>query len=132
MLYKEDLDSLPCGNPFCDHTAHDGPMVLKQRCHPGKGTTATYKDGQIEITCRICKQLVAVVAIARKLVLKDALVTCRATGTPDGETVNFTLAGIDLEMDTEQFLRIMEYLETFRESYIMHRARLKQDGPEAG
>ena len=64
IYYKEELDKLTCHNPGCDHTAHEG-LLLLPRCH-GEGSQVHYEDGELEITCKVCKAPVVKVAVASR------------------------------------------------------------------
>ncbi len=65
MLYREDLDKMTCGDPGCDHTAHDG-LYLHGACHIDSPTWAEYREGQLIITCATCKKLIGIIAVASK------------------------------------------------------------------
>ena len=64
-LTQADLNKMQCGAPGCTHASHDGTLVLAGRCHPGRGTEATYdqKDGSLTIRCNVCKALVCVIGV---------------------------------------------------------------------
>lgn len=64
MLYREQLESMGCSTPGCDHSAHDGPLFLHARCHTGAKTRASYEGGVLTITCAVCKAVVAQIAVA--------------------------------------------------------------------
>ena len=72
MIYREQLDHMVeqgCQEPDCKHQAHDEPMYLHQKCHPGDGQYLLYYNGVMKALCKTCKALVQEVAVAR---LRDA------------------------------------------------------------
>lgn len=49
----------------CDlHGGPSGELFLHGRCHPSAGTRVSYRDGVLNIRCRVCKALIADVAVA--------------------------------------------------------------------
>lgn len=63
-LTRKDLDGMTCQNPECDHTAHNGPLALTGRCHPGHAVHALYQDGQLFIVCAECETTITRVEVA--------------------------------------------------------------------
>jgi hypothetical protein len=68
-LYREELDTMPCGNPDCDHTAssegpHEHKMVLMAQCHPTAGMRVWYEQGAVHAACASCGKDVASVYVA--------------------------------------------------------------------
>jgi hypothetical protein len=67
MLYAEDLVQ-NCGHEGCDcivGTA-ENPMYFNSNCHRGKPLLAAYYDGQIDMWCAECGQLMAQIAVASR------------------------------------------------------------------
>lgn len=63
-LYAEELDTLECNNPMCDHTAHGGhEMYLHQSCHTGYGVTAMLDQDMLVVVCAYCGMPVVAVFI---------------------------------------------------------------------
>ncbi len=67
MLYQEDLETATCGHDDCEGCA-DGLLFLGGQCHKRAPVVAYYSEGGIWISCSICEELVAVVAVARRAV----------------------------------------------------------------
>lgn len=64
-LYRDDLDGRPC--ELCERSAdHEHRMVLNARCHPNEGLSVDYVDGNLEIFCAVCEEIVAIVAVAKQ------------------------------------------------------------------
>lgn len=63
-MYRDDLDGMECGNPGCDHTAHDSEMVLASICHPHAGQEVSYRNGVLDVSCNRCGKDVAMIAVA--------------------------------------------------------------------
>jgi hypothetical protein len=67
MLYREDLDSVGCTLPGCDHEHHGGDGIfLHSKCHLGSGMEVEYVDGKIIVRCLECKNPVATIAVASR------------------------------------------------------------------
>ena len=62
VLTRQQLDTLSCATPGCDHTTHDG-LILSARCHSRRGVQAKYQDGILTFTCGICGSFIAKVAV---------------------------------------------------------------------
>lgn len=71
MITQKDLDKFAeagCQQPGCTEK-HDGTIFLRGRCHSnnrGVDVSYTYGTGVLEISCIACKQVVAVVKVAKK------------------------------------------------------------------
>ena len=62
-LTRADLDAERCEH--CDDPGHvHEPLVLNQRCHPGKGTRVEYHQGVLAVRCAYCNKMVAEIAVA--------------------------------------------------------------------
>lgn len=86
-MTRADLDRETCADPACDHTAHDGPLVLHAQCHIDAATWVTYHDGVMAVTCAECGALIAAIAVAPGLSgpqFADPGIMCSAvTGSDD-------------------------------------------------
>lgn len=62
-MSRTELDPLRCGAPGCEC---DGPLTLSPACHRGEPVWATYDwtSGLLTMTCSICAQFVASIAVA--------------------------------------------------------------------
>lgn len=62
-LHLEDLLEMccPCGSDSCS-------LTPKAACHPKAGVSVRFykASGQLELRCRRCEQLVAVIAVAQR------------------------------------------------------------------
>lgn len=63
-MTRRELDVAQCGTPGC--TATHGDLWLHARCHRNVGTRVRYEmsTGELELTCRSCKALVARILVA--------------------------------------------------------------------
>ena len=59
-LGRAELDRMrcPCGLPACE-----SPVAISGRCHPKAALSAGYFDGRLVLTCSVCNQVVAVIAV---------------------------------------------------------------------
>ncbi len=62
-LTRRDLDGAVCAVPGCDHTSHDG-LVLVGACHPSGKTRVDYRDGILTVSCGRCSRLIAQIKVA--------------------------------------------------------------------
>jgi len=62
-LTRVQIDPMTCAVPGCDHTDHDGGMVMHPRCHVGTPTWCSYGNGVLTISCAECDQVVARIAV---------------------------------------------------------------------
>jgi len=67
-LNLEDLERLAgggCQVPGCTHP-HSGALYVHARCHLGAGNEVSYVlgSGVLRIACRVCKKVIAEVAVA--------------------------------------------------------------------
>lgn len=56
---RADLDTMECAGQNCDHTSHDGPMVIGAACHPTSLLYGEYQDGLVHLICGTCGRPVA-------------------------------------------------------------------------
>jgi hypothetical protein len=61
-LTRTQLDNMHCSTPGCDHSAHDG-LMLVGKCHPRAAQTACYRDGVLVIACALCRKIVMRIAV---------------------------------------------------------------------
>lgn len=62
-MRREHLDKMQCEH---GHAVSKGdPLHLYQRCHPGEGLDVVYSEGDLYIACHKCKELTALVAVAK-------------------------------------------------------------------
>jgi hypothetical protein len=64
VIGRRVLDRMHCANPQCDHTAHNGPLILSSRCHPRRPLWLAYDNGVLTVTCGVCDAPVAQIAVA--------------------------------------------------------------------
>jgi len=71
-LTRVELDAGRCEH--CDDPGHvHEPLVLNQRCHPMEDTRAEYHEGVLTVRCAACDQMVAEIAVAGPVNLKEKL-----------------------------------------------------------
>lgn len=63
-LYKEALDATECSVPGCDHKDHAPGYFLHSKCHTGSPVWVMYLNGNLFVTCSVCKKVVASIAVA--------------------------------------------------------------------
>jgi len=63
-LTQRDLEAVTCEMPGCDHTGHDGGLILSGRCHPGAPIRALYRDGVLVVSCAVCQGFIVNIAVA--------------------------------------------------------------------
>jgi hypothetical protein len=55
IYYAEDLSSMKCSSPGCDHSSHDGvEMFVHQICHTGRGLLYNKKEEYVILFCSVC------------------------------------------------------------------------------
>lgn len=72
IITKKDLDKMSrcnCGHPNCQQTLNSG-FYFHAKCHPQADMQVFYKNGNLTITCGICKALVAIVVIESMVQMK--------------------------------------------------------------
>lgn len=76
MLYAEELEKLKCGNPDCDHKAHDSILILEQKCHPGAGTKVSVNamEGFLTVCCSECGELICDIAVASHATIEGSMI----------------------------------------------------------
>lgn len=64
-LTREQLDSMGCSMPNCDHD--HSVLYLEPACHPGSGTDVIYakENGTLQIVCHVCEKPVAHIQVAK-------------------------------------------------------------------
>jgi hypothetical protein len=60
---RVELDPLSCAVEGCDHSDHEGGVILSPRCHVGSPTWCSYEDGAVSVACATCKRVVARIAV---------------------------------------------------------------------
>lgn len=71
-FYREDLDRATeggCSTPGCDHSRHDGPLVIGPACHGERRpntVNAMYRGGRLTLACPECDAEVVTVVLARR------------------------------------------------------------------
>jgi hypothetical protein len=61
---RADLDAKKCGNPGCDHSAHDKPLYVHAPCHLDAPPWFAYYDGVLVVTCSVCDAFVCGIRVA--------------------------------------------------------------------
>ena len=63
-LTCEAMEPMGCGMPNCTHD--HSTLYLNARCHTGRGVEVAYVKAEklLRVRCRVCKKLVAEVAVA--------------------------------------------------------------------
>jgi hypothetical protein len=62
LALRTELDRLRCSEPGCDCGA-DG-VVLTSVCHPDDPMWASYRHGELTLTCVVCDAPVVTIAVA--------------------------------------------------------------------
>lgn len=62
-LTREYLDEATCSDCGREHP-HE--LYLHSRCHPEMSTWVSYAEGVLTVTCALCGETVATIAVARE------------------------------------------------------------------
>jgi len=65
--HKEQLDTMKCQTPGCEHRDHDTEIFIRAGCHVEEPVWASYDSGILTLRCSVCDSVIIRVAVASNI-----------------------------------------------------------------